>query len=267
MTLLDKLERRIGWIAVPGLIKVVVGFTALVYLLTYLNPQFLGILHLDPSAVRRGEVWRLFTYVFLPVSAARPGSLLSPLWVVMALMFLWWIGERLEQSWGAFRLTLYCLVGMLGTTAAAFLFRVEATNALLAASLFFAFAWFHPDDVIYVFFILPMKVKWLAWISAGLLVFGFVGSSNLERGAILLSLANYFIFFGPAFFQRARNRQEVGSRRQRFEVQSRSESEPLHRCATCDATEASNPNLEFRVSRDGEEYCLEHLPRMATTAP
>ena len=38
--------------------------------------------------------------------------------------------------------------------------------SMLAASLFFAFAWFYPDEVIYVFFIIPMKIKWLAWSSS-----------------------------------------------------------------------------------------------------
>jgi hypothetical protein len=63
-----------------------------------------------------------------------------------------------------------------------------------------------------------------------------------------------------------RQRKEVAVRRQRFEVQSGSEEEPLHRCATCGATELTDPSLEFRVARDGEEYCLAHLPRPANAA-
>ena len=50
---------------------------------------------------------------------------------------------------------------------------------MLAASLFFAFAWFYPDEVIYVFFILPMKIKWLAWVSAAFFLFGFVTRSDV----------------------------------------------------------------------------------------
>jgi len=44
---------------------------------------------------------------------------------------------------------------------------------------------------------------------------------------------------------------------------TRSEDEALHRCAHCGATELTNPSLEFRVARDGEEYCLAHLPSAA----
>ncbi len=266
MTFLDRLERRIGFIAVPGLIKVVVAFTALVYVLTYLNPEFIALLRLDPAAITRGEVWRLFTYLFIPRSIAQPGSMLGPLWVVVALWFLWFIGEGLERAWGAFRLTLYFLVGMIGTTVAAFLFGDMFSNTMLASTLFFAFAWFYPDEVIYVFFILPMKIKWLAWVTAALLLYGFLVESNAYRVALVVATSNFFIFFGPQLFQQARHRQEVSARRRRFETQGRSDSEPLHRCATCGATELSDANLEFRVARDGEEYCMAHLPNATAAA-
>jgi hypothetical protein len=186
MTLLDKLERRIGFIAIPALVKVLVAFTALVYVLTFLNQELLTLLYLDPAAVRRGEVWRLFTFIFLPSAPARPGAVVSPLFVVLALMFLWRIGEGLESAWGAFRLTLYFLIGMVATIAAAFIFNVPSTNTILAASLFFAFAWFYPDEVIYVLFILPMKIKWVALLSAVLLVLSFLNSAMSARMAMLL---------------------------------------------------------------------------------
>ena len=80
---------------------------------------------------------------------------------------------------------------------------------MLFASFFFAFARFYPDEVIYVFFILPVKVKWLAWISAALLIFGFVTGPNSYRMALLAAFGNYFIFFGPEIFLAARNRHGV----------------------------------------------------------
>jgi membrane associated rhomboid family serine protease len=260
MSFLDKLERRIGFIAIPGLIRAVVALTALVFLLVLLNPGFEKFLALNPALIMRGEVWRLITYIFLPQT-------LSPLWLVLALWFLWFIGEGLERAWGAFRLTLYFFVGMIGTTIAAFAARdTSFSNSMLVAALFFAFATFFPDEIIYIFFILPVKVKWLAWVSAAFLFYGFVVGSNAYRFALVAALSNYLIFFGPGFIHRVRHRQEVATRRRRFELQTRSEEEPLHRCAVCGATELSDPNREFRVSRNGEEYCLEHLPRAANVA-
>jgi membrane associated rhomboid family serine protease len=260
MTFLDKLERRIGFIAIPGLIRAVVALTALVFLLVLLNPGFEKFLALSPKRIMHGEVWRLVTYLFLPQT-------LSPLWLVLALWFLWFIGEGLERAWGPFRLTLYFVIGMVGTTIAAFIARdTTFSNSMLVAALFFAFATFYPDEIIYILFILPVKVKWLAWVSAGFMFYGFVVGTNSYRLALVAALSNYLLFFGPRFIYQARHRQEVASRRKRFELQTRSDEEPLHRCAVCGKTELNDPNLEFRVSRNGEEYCMEHLPRAANAA-
>lgn len=260
MSVLDKLERRFGFIAIPGLIRAVVTLSALVFVLVLLNPGFDSYLSLNNERVRsHWEVWRLLTYIFVP----RTGHFLL---VAMALWFLWFIGDGLERAWGPFRVTLYFLVGMLGTTVAALLFGSEFSNRMLFTTLFFAFAHFYPEEIIYVFFILPLKIKWIAWGWAAFLLIGFVTKPNSYRFALIAAVINYLIFFGPGVIQQLRQRKEVAVRRQRFEVQSRSDAEPLHKCATCGATELTDPSLEFRVARDGEEYCLAHLPRPANAA-
>lgn len=259
MRWIDKLERRLGFLAIPGLPKALVGFTALVFLLAYFSPEFVPVLDLDPARIRHGEVWRLFTYIFIPATP-------SPWWILFALWFLWWIGEGLERAMGAFQLTLYFLIGMIGTTAAAFFFGSRFSNTMLMASLFYAFARFYPDEVIYVFFILPLKIKWIAWIWAAFLFAGFFLGSMTYRAAVIAAFANYLIFFGPEIWQEARHRREVSSRRQRFETSARADDEPLHKCKVCGATELTNPDLEFRVARDGEEYCVPHLPKAAPAA-
>ena len=253
---IDKLERRFGFLAIHGLIRAVVTLSGLVFVLVLLNQGFDSYLALDIARIRAGEVWRLVTYIFVPQTT-------HFLLVVFALWFLWIIGDRLEQAWGAFRLTLYFLVGMIGTTVAALLTNSQFSNQMLFTTLFFAFAHLFPEEVFYVFLILPLKVKWMAWIYAGFLLLAFVTQSNSFRLALIAALSNYLIFFGPGVIQQLRQRKEVAVRRQRFEVQSRSEAEPLHKCATCGATELTDPSLEFRVARDGEEYCLAHLPRPA----
>ena len=105
MKWLDKLERRFGFLGIPGLPRILVGFAALVFGLAWLLPGFTSMLTLDPVRIRHGEVWRLITYIFIPQTQ-------SPLWVIFALWFLWWIGEGVERAWGSFRLTLYFLFGM-----------------------------------------------------------------------------------------------------------------------------------------------------------
>lgn len=263
MATLDKLERRIGWIAVPGLLRYIAVLSALVFVLYKMDASYLRLLDLDPNAVLRGQVWRLITYIFVP----QLGSLLPlPDWANAAfyVLFLWWIGNGLEGAWGPFRLTLFYLVGMIGTTIAAFFFGAAFSNTMLTASLFFAFARFFPDIVIYFAYVLPLKVKWIAWGTAAYLLFQFLFAPMEYRAAFIAAMANYLLFFGPEIYRSARHRKDVTERRRRFELETReAEAEPLHKCATCGATELTDPNLEFRVSRDGEEYCLAHLPRPA----
>jgi membrane associated rhomboid family serine protease len=253
MTWLDKLEKRIGFIAVPGLIRIVIAFNVLVYLLVFMNRGFESFLTLDRDRILQGEVWRLFTYIFVPQT-------FSPLWLILALWFLWFIGDGLERAWGPFRLTLYFIVGMIGTTIAAFFFGSNFSNSMLISSLFFAFARFYPDLVIYILFVLPAKIKWLAWVYGALLLVGLVIGTNSYRMAVVAALSNYLIFFGPDIIHDTRHRHEVSSRRKRFEGESRSEEEAMHKCAVCGATELTDPSLDFRVARDGEEYCVPHLP-------
>ena len=119
MTLLDKLERRIGFIAIPGLMRIVVTFNVLVFGLVLLTntgsadqPGFDSYLSLNMARVRAGEIWRLVTYIFVPQTQ-------HFLFVAMALYILWIIGDGVERAWGPFRLTLYFIVGMIGTTIAA----------------------------------------------------------------------------------------------------------------------------------------------------
>ena len=236
--------------------------SALVFVLYKVDPTYLTLIDLDPRAVLQGQVWRLVSYIFIP---AITNLLPLPDWfnAVFYVLFMWWMGNGLESAWGPFKLTMFFLLGMLGTTIAAFFFGAEFSNLMLTSSLFFAFARFFPDVVIYFAYLIPLKIKWVAWASAIFLFYGFFTEPASYRMALLAAFANYLIFFGRDIVHDARHRREVASRRRRFETEVRADEEPLHKCATCGATELSDPNLDFRVSRDGEEYCVAHLPSAA----
>jgi cytochrome c553 len=255
---LDRLETKFGRFAVPGLIRIVAAFNALVFILHQLNPRYLDALVLDPARVLHGEVWRLATYIFIPqFGSAILGDWLS---VVLYLWFLIFVGDGLEQAWGAFRLNLFFLLGMIGTTTAAMFFDGNFSSAMLTASLFFAFARFYGDTVIYLFFILPVKVRWLAWVQGALLLLAFLMGGWSLRCALIVAMGNYLLFFGPEIFAEARLRGTTVRRRAKFESEARSHEAALHICAVCHCTEITSPEKEFRVSRDGNEYCTEHLP-------
>ena len=264
MSILDRLEFRFGRFAIPGLIRYVVALNALVYLLVKYNPYFLEKLYLDPYAILHGEVWRLVTYIFIP----QFGSFVIPEWLTAAfyLFFLWWVGNGVEHALGTFKFNAYYFTGMIGITAAAFFFGSGFSAFLLNTSLLFAFAQFYPDEVIFVMYILPAKVKWLAWIAAAMLIFHVVDGGLSYAVSLVVALANYFIFFGPEMIRNARTRQQVSERRRKYEVAKASDEQSLHECAVCHRTEVTHPELEFRVARDGHEYCIEHLPKRPEVA-
>ncbi len=263
MNWIDSLERRFGHLAIHGLVRIIVAFNAAVFVLSLANPQFLKLLYLDRELIRHGQVWRLFTYIFIP-PLDRWWLMPDYLWLVFALMFLWMLGDGLEQAWGAFKLTLFYFIGMIGTTIAAFAFGESYNNVMLNVSLLFAFATIFPDHMILIFFFLPVKIKWVAWVSFAGVLFTFLTGDGSARAAIVAALANYALFFGPAIVGMARQRKQVANRRLRFEREiNEAGGEPMHCCAVCKKTEADDPHLDFRVANDGTEYCVEHLPLRA----
>lgn len=244
------LERRAPWLGTPGVLKAVVLLNALTFLLVALDPAYAGMLALIPEQVLRGEVWRLVTYIFVPQTD-------SAFWVFFLLLFMWFLASALEETWGALKLNVFYLIGMIGATIAAFFFGSESSNTFLNLSLFFAFATIAPNYEIFLFFILRVRVKYIAYVLAGILALQFVLLPVSAKMALVASLANYLLFFLPGFVIDWRTRTKDAARLAKFRP---AEESTVHRCTKCGRTEASHPELDFRVSADGEEYCTEHLP-------
>jgi membrane associated rhomboid family serine protease len=258
MNWLDKLERRFGHIAVPGLIRIVVVLNVVVFILLLTSGGLVHALVLDPERILRGEVWRLVTYLFLPPTK-------DPIFLLFALYLLWIMGDGLEQEWGAFRLNVFYFCGMIATTLVAFFVtRSSVTNAFLNLSVFLAFATVLPDFELLLFFILPVKVKWLGLLSGAFLGVVVMFASYPANLVPIVSLGNYLLFFGPQFFRTAAANREDMRRRARFEAASHAGPlETMHRCVVCGRTEVDDPELEFRVAEDEREYCMAHLAQAA----
>ena len=198
MKWIDKLERRFGHIAIHVLMMIIVIGQAVVFLAEFFMPG-LGIwskLSLYMPAVLQGEVWRLLTFIFVPSSS-------TPLSLVLTLYLMWLIGHTLEQSWGDFRFNVYYFLGVLGAILAAAV-TGWGTTYYLNLSLFFAFAMLYPEMRLLLFFIIPVKVKWLALFSGVLCLFGFVFGTWADRLSVLFSLLNFLIFFGGDFWRMAK---------------------------------------------------------------
>jgi len=263
MNWLARLENKFGHLAIHGLLRYVAALSSLCFVLWKLNPRYVDFLLLDRTRLLDGEVWRLFTYLFIPSVGG-----LFPEWLGMAMYvwFLFWMGDGLEQAWGAFRFNVFFFIGMLGTTAAALIANSDPGGGILYTTVFLAFARFYPDTVIRLFYLLPVKVKWLAWLDGAFLLLSFLSGTLTMRLAIVAGMLNFFLFFGREIFSEAKLNRQVAHRRARFEREIRTGSEEtMHHCKICGRTEVSTPELEFRVAGDGEEYCAEHLPKKAVT--
>jgi hypothetical protein len=266
MSWLNWLENRVGFLAIPRLIPAIALLNLFVYILFQFQPEYVSFLTLQPALVLQGEVWRLVSYIFIPQYFLGSGSPLQAVFFLLYVWFMIWVGNSLEQAWGAFRLTLYYLMGMAGVTIAAFMLSADPTAGSILTlyinmSLFFAFATIFPNVQIYVFFIIPLKIKWVALIFLLPVLLAFLSSSLLGKIAIVISLLNYVLFFAPMAISNARHNRDVQKRRLKFAAGSVPVDEPLHRCAICKRSERDDAELEFRVARDGEEYCVEHLPK------
>ena len=69
-------------------------------------------------------------------------------------------------------------------------------------SLFLAFAILNPDYELYIFFLLPIKMKWLALLDGVMLAMSFVYSTWAGRVALIMALVNLLIFFTPHLVDR-----------------------------------------------------------------
>jgi membrane associated rhomboid family serine protease len=186
--LLARLDRRFGRFAIENLPMFIVGGMGIVFLLAYTKPELLLLLTLSPQAIAHGQVWRLVTYLFIPID-------MSIWWVLFNLYFVWMVGSNLEAEWGAFKLNVYYFVGMLGTTAAALITGGAQGNFYLNLSVFFAFATLFPEYEILIFFVVPVRMKWLGWLALAYVGYELALGDWVVRGAVIAALSNYLLFF------------------------------------------------------------------------
>ena len=261
MSFLDKLERAFGRFAIPGIsLYLVIGqvFIVLTTMAGLLSP---GRMELVPQLVLAGQWWRVVTFIFQAPAAG--GGMMG----VVFLVFAWWIfyfmGNALEGYWGAFRYNLFLLIGYLLTVGLAFLQPDwPVTNGFLAGSVFLAFAYLNPNFEFILFFILPVKVKWLALLTWLLYLFKFVVGGWSVRLQIAAAVGNFVLFFGGDAWRMAGQRMRRRVSAPPVGASPGPDGSPRHRCRICGKTDLSHPQLDFRYCSkcvDGSCYCPEHI--------
>ena len=294
MNWLSKMERKFGKYAIPDLMKYVAIVYAVGAILQIIKPEMLDLMMLDFGAILQGQVWRLVTFVVYPPSS-------GVLFNALAIYVYYTMGRALEHRWGTFAFNLYFFMGVISHILASvlvyFLARPYDTiipigmmgTYYLNLSLFFAFVTEFSDVQFLLFFIIPIKAKWLGIIDAiyfgatiiggllfpilpqfssmlmGLRVFALPNIAILA----LMSALNYLLFY-HMFRKRFRLTRQQKQIRKEFRakveeakaIQRANAGAPRHCCVICGRTELTHPDLEFRYCSKCEgsfEYCEDHL--------
>lgn len=277
MDFLTKLERKYGKFAIPNLtVILIVGFVV-GYIIEIVQPDALYLINLNPAKIMQGQIYRLLTWVIMP-----PGG--ASLLIIITLMFYYSVGRSLENTWGDFRYTLYILSGILFTDigvvgtylvmrlagqgqAAAFFAEYSGTSTYyLCMSMFLAYAFMFPDMQVLLYFIIPIKVKWLGYLDIAYLILSVLSYGMMGDYAgmvtVIMSVLNFILFY---FLMKGRTRvTPAHKKRKRAYKKEVRQTQILtrHKCAVCGQTEEDNPNLEFRYCsrcKGNYEYCSNHL--------
>ena len=263
---------------IPNLMRVIVIGNVAVYVLMLLtqanDANALSFLTFNLNALLHGEVWRLVTFVFVPAYS-------SPFALLIGLYFYYWIGSTLERQWGTAKFNLYYISGALLTVLGVVLASLITGNPYLTAagtgyvnlSMFFAFAFLFPDTTVLLFFILPVKMKWLAYLDGALFAFDIIKAIGAHNwaGVVLpiVALLNFAVFIWPevhylkerAKYQNSRKTVQFRQAQQQQAKQAQQQGY-RHKCAVCGRTDTDYPDLQFRYCSKCVGYhcfCQDHI--------
>ena len=259
---------------IPNLMLYIVIGNAAVWLFGMMDTTgaLRQLLNFSASAIfTQGQVWRLFSFVLVPPNIG--------FFVLITLYFYYFIGSTLEQQWGPGKFTIYYLAGMFFTIlCGTLIWRVTGLDIPLTAiyinlSLFFSFATLFPETVVMLFFILPIKIKWLAIVNAvfflAAIVVPLFGPFPVLSLLPIAAVLNYFVFCGGWLFdivnpKRIKQKSNVVNyKRAAKKYNQQQAKKPYSRkCEVCGRTDADYPHLEFRFCSRCEGYhcfCIDHI--------
>lgn len=273
MNFIRDLERKYGKYGIHNLTMYIIACYVIGFVLEVVQPGLVGYLQLEPALILHGQIWRLFSWVLIP-----PSSL--SIFTIIMLFFYYSLGTTLERTWGAFRYTLFIFSGLFFTVVGAFILYFILGGAVgigyffstyyISLSIFLAFALSYPDMQVLLYFVIPIKIKWMAYVDIALIVYEMI--TYIRNGMwmmsvpIVASLLNVVIFYFSTKNLYHYRPKEV-KRRQEFrravaKSQVNSNGVTKHKCAVCGRTEQDGEHLEFRFCskcNGNYEYCQDHL--------
>lgn len=256
---LDKLEEKFGHLALDGLMYYVAGLMITVYFLHSANMLPYSLLVLDGSRIMKGEIWRLITFLIIPISQ-------NPIFLFFELLIIIMCANGIEAAMGSFKLTLYYILGaVLMIIACLYNPLVQLDSYLMYLSLFWGYATLYPDEEMLFMFFIPVKIKYLAFLSAIGILIPLVTAPWPTKIVIILSFTNYLLFFAIPFLQGIRYARQQTKRREAFEKAASPQNPYRHKCSVCGKTDVTDPEMIFKYcvckecGPDGVAFCPEHL--------
>ncbi|MDR0946143.1 MAG: hypothetical protein LBM87_00135 [Ruminococcus sp.] len=202
LRLLHKLHYKIGKYYISNLMLYIVIAQAAVFAFDYLfidrGMSLQMWLYFDRGLILSGQVWRIITFIIVPFES-------NPIFMFIMMILYVNIGRTLENAWGGFYFNAFYFIGVIGSIIGGFITGF-ATIDYINTSIFLAFALLYPHMQFLLFFIIPVKAKWLAIIYLAFIGIEFVLSPLPGKVAILISFVNIVIFFWDDYFPKIRDK-------------------------------------------------------------
>lgn len=258
MRFVDKFLYQHPNFGVSGLARYIAIGSGVAWVIGLINPVLYGYLSFNAAAVLHGHIWRLLSFMFIPASTSWLGFI--------SIMFYYWIGTTLEQYWGSGKFTLYVLVNMLITILYGFVMYAFGLSFGLSAeyiylAMFFAFAVYFPDTQVLFMMIIPVKMKYLAYIDAAFFLYSILMSPFPYNTLPVVAILGFLLFCGGELLGRIPKRASantVNFRRESARIR-REQRDALyhHKCSVCGRTDTEYPDLQFRYcSRCAGYHCF-----------
>ncbi len=190
--------RKLDFLGLPNIGMFVCGLTVL----GFFGLNFLGAplerFIFDPGLVMQGEWWRL-------VAFPTGDGISNPLWFLFYVLYIYFVMNAIEAHWGPGPLTIF--TGFAYWTAIGASFLVGRPLSIwyhVVENLTLAFGTLFPHLEFLLFFIIPVKAKWIALFAGGMLLIQFLLGGWETKLFLLIVMLPYMTFFGPYVVKEAR---------------------------------------------------------------
>ena len=201
MSFFTRLERKLGRFAIPRLMYYLIALNIFGLILNMVRPGlFEQYLSLNAEAILHGQVWRIVTFIIQPPDSS------SIFWSVLMLYIYYQIGSQLENVMGTFKFNTYIFMGViLHVVAALIAYAVTGVSypigtSYLYLSFFFIYAMAFPNAQFLLFFLLPIKGKWIAILDGFYFVWAIIEAFLPQYGGAGGAYSLYYRAAGIAAF-------------------------------------------------------------------